>query len=161
MRILQLCKKFPYPLKDGESIAVNSLSKSLHELGCEVTLLAMNTRKHFYDTRKLPSSFTHYQQIHTVTLDNRIKPLEAFANLFSRDSYHISRFVSSGFQQALVRLLREESFDVIQLETLYLAPYIPLIRRHSDALVAMRAHNVEHEIWQRIAANTQDRKSVV
>ena len=49
MRILQLCKKFPYPLKDGEAIAVNSISKSLHQLGCEVTLLAMNTTKHYFD----------------------------------------------------------------------------------------------------------------
>ena len=30
MKILQLCKKFPYPLKDGESIAVTYQSKAFH-----------------------------------------------------------------------------------------------------------------------------------
>ena len=49
MKILQLCKKFPYPMIDGESLAVNYLSKSLAELGCEITLLTMNTSKHYYD----------------------------------------------------------------------------------------------------------------
>ena len=78
MKILQLCKKFPFPLKDGESIAVTYLSKALHELNCKITLLSMNTQKHYMDIDKLPSDYNHYEAIHTVYLDNRIKPLDAF-----------------------------------------------------------------------------------
>ncbi len=154
MKILLLCKKFPYPLKDGESIAVHNLSKALHELGCKVTLLAMNTRKHFFDTRRLPASAQHFERIYTAPVDNRVKPLGAFLNLFSKESYHISRFISPEFKRQLTGLLRTQSFDLVQLETLYLAPYIPVIRAGSDAAIAMRAHNVEYEIWERIAANT-------
>lgn len=154
MKILQLCKKFPFPLKDGESIAVTTLSKSLNALGCEITLLAMNTRKHFFDVKILPEGFDHYQDVQTITVDNRLKPWDAFKNLFSKDSYHISRFVSDPFAKRLIQLLKNNEFDVVQLETLYLAPYIPVIRKHSKAMVAMRAHNVEHEIWQRITDNT-------
>lgn len=153
MKILQLCKKFPYPLKDGESIAVNSLSRALCELGCEVKLLAMNTRKHFFDLKQLPASFNHYADIQTIEIDNRVKPFDAFLNLFSNKSYHIARFCSQAFGQKLKELLQRETFDVIQLETLYLAPYIPLIRAHSNAIIAMRAHNVEFEIWHRVAKN--------
>ncbi len=155
MKILQLCKKFPYPLKDGESIAVNSLSKAFRELGCEVTLLAMNTRKHYFDLRRLPPHFDHYNDIRTVEVDNRVKVLDALYNLFCKKSYHVSRFESEAFRHELIRLLQTKEFDVIQLETLYLAPYIPLIRQYSDAIVVMRSHNVEHEIWQRIADNTR------
>lgn len=155
MKILQLCKKFPYPLKDGESIAVKSLSKPFHELGCEVTLLAMNTHKHFCQLDQLPENFNHYQEIHTVELDNRVKPLDAFFNLFCQDSYHISRFESDAFRHKLITLLQTQEFDIIQLETVYLAPYIPVIRQFSDAIIAMRAHNVEHEIWERITNNTR------
>lgn len=155
MKILQLCKKFPYPLKDGESIAVTYMSKALRELGSQLTLLAMNTTKHFFDVQQLPSSFDHYRSIHTVNIDNRVKPKDAFLNLFSEDSYHIARFVSEEFKQKLIQLLRKQKFDVIQLETLYLAPYIPTIRKYSNAIIAMRAHNVEHEIWERVTANTK------
>jgi len=154
MKILQLCKKFPYPLKDGESIAVTYMSKALNELGCELTLLAMNTVKHFYEIDKLPKSFNHYKSIHTVEIDNRVKPKAAFLNLFSDESYHISRFVSEEFRQKLIQLLKNNKYDVIQLETLYLAPYIPTIRKYSTAKIAMRSHNVEHEIWERITTNT-------
>ncbi|HMQ47827.1 MAG TPA: glycosyltransferase family 4 protein [Saprospiraceae bacterium] len=155
MKILQLCKKFPYPLKDGESIAVTSLGKSLHQLGCQMSLLAMNTKKHYFHLQELPSEADHYQEIAAVEVDNSLKFSEAFLNLFSKDSYHISRFWSPSFAARLKRMLQQQSYDVVQLETLYLAPYIPIIRQHSDAIIAMRAHNVEHEIWKRIADNTR------
>lgn len=155
MRILQLCKKFPYPLKDGESIAVTSLSKALHNAGAEICLLAMNTSKHFFDMNQTPEELAHYQSIHTVPVDNRIKPMDAFLNLFSGSSYHVSRFISPDFEKTLVALLHTQDFDVIQLESLYLAPYIPAIRANSKAKVVMRAHNVEHEIWERVVKNTR------
>jgi len=156
MKILQLCKKFPYPLKDGESIAVTSLSRSLHRLGCEISLLAMNTRKHYFPTEQLPDHFNHYQTIKTVAIDNRVKPWAALKSLMSEgDSYHISRFLSTDYERQLKVLLQANDYDVVQLETPYLSPYIPIIRRYSDAAVVMRAHNVEHEIWERISANTR------
>ncbi|TVQ44972.1 MAG: glycosyltransferase [Saprospirales bacterium] len=155
MKILQLCKKFPLPLKDGESIAVTYLSRALHELGCEVTLLAMNTSKHYIDLDKVKSLAKHYKAVYTVDIDNALNPVDAFKNLFSKDSYHISRFRSDEFSQKLEKLLKEENYDIVQLETLYLAPYMETIRKHSNALVAMRSHNIEHEIWDRITQNTQ------
>ena len=156
MKILQLCKKFPFPLKDGESIAVTYLSRALHELGCEVTLLAMNTSKHFVETDNLPKSFNHYKNIYTSFVDNRVKPYDAFVNLFSDESYHISRFVTKGYKDQLINILQREKFDIIQLETLFLAPYIDTIREYSNAKIVMRSHNIEHEIWERLTAHTKN-----
>ncbi|MEM9884415.1 MAG: glycosyltransferase family 4 protein [Bacteroidota bacterium] len=155
MRLLQLCKKFPYPLKDGESLAVSYLSSAMKDLGCEVTLLSMNTTKHYFDLSQLPSSYNHYKAIHTVKVDNRLKAKDAFLNLFTTTSYHVSRFISNNFKNRLIRLLETEKYDVVQLETLYLAPYIPTIRKYTTAPIVMRAHNIEHEIWERVAENSR------
>ncbi|MBK7635752.1 MAG: glycosyltransferase [Saprospiraceae bacterium] len=155
MKILQLCKKFPYPLKDGESIAVTYLSHALHDLGCDITLLSMNTSKHFTDLNSLPREFNHYKEIHVTALDNSVNAFSAFKNLFSKDSYHVSRFVCPDFKNKLIELLQNNDFDVIQLETLYLAPYIDVIKKYSKALITMRAHNIEFEIWERISSNTK------
>ncbi len=155
MKILQLCKKFPYPLKDGESIAVTYLSKALVNQGCEVTLLSMNTAKHYTDMDSLPDDYDHYKNIYQTNLDNTIKPHKAFFNLFSRESYHVSRFVSKDFRDKLIEVLKSEDFDVVQLETLYLTPYIETIKAHSNAIIAMRSHNIEFEIWERITSNTR------
>jgi polysaccharide biosynthesis protein PslH len=156
MKILQLCKKFPFPLNDGESIAVTYLTKAMKSLGAEVTLLAMNTSKHFVKIEDLPADFDHYKAIHTSYLDNKVSVLGAIKNLFTKDSYHVSRYINGSFSDKLVKLLQENQFDVIQLETLFLAPYTDLIRKYSKAKIVMRSHNVEHEIWRRMTDNTSN-----
>lgn len=153
MKILQLCKKFPYPIKDGESIAVTYLSRALADQGCQITLLCFNTSKHYVDLQKVHAGLEHYDAIHVVDLNNELNKWQAFKNLFTRKSYHISRFESAAFSEKLSEILAQEQFDIIQLETLYLAPYIDTIRAHSDAMIVMRAHNVEHEIWERLQKN--------
>ncbi|MDX1667190.1 MAG: glycosyltransferase family 4 protein [Saprospiraceae bacterium] len=153
MKILQVCKKFPHPAKDGESIAVTSLGRALHHSGCKLSLLAMNTAKHPFRGRNLPDALNFYDDVGMVDVDNRLRVWDAFLNLFSRDSYHISRFESQGFARRLQRVLREREYDIIQLETLFLVPYIPLIRKETGAPIALRAHNVEYEIWDRISQN--------
>ena len=154
MRILQLCKKFPYPIKDGEVIAITNLAKALHQSGSILDLLCMNTSKHFFDNGKRPKALYFYNSIQAVNINTDLKLREAFFNLFSKESYHISRFVDTEYEKALTNLLQQNQYDIIQLETVYLAPYISVIRKNSKAKIAMRAHNVEHEIWQRIANNS-------
>ena len=155
MNILQLCKKFPFPLKEGEAIAVYYLSRGLVEQGCTVDLLVMNTSKHPYAQSEWPLEFAHYREVQAVEVDNRLSLGGALNNLFSRASYHVSRFDTPEFAAALTALLEKKQYDAILLETLYLAPYIPLIRSKSKAVVVMRSHNVEFSIWERITAHTR------
>jgi glycosyltransferase involved in cell wall biosynthesis len=156
MKILQICKKFPFPLKDGESIAVTNLSKALKGCGAEVSLLAMNTARHYYKMDAIPVELAHYNNIWTVDIDNRIKVIDALKNLFSSASYHIERFHSEAFVEQLTSILQHEDFDVIQLETLYLTPYIDCIRQNSTAKIVLRSHNVEFEIWERLYGNQKN-----
>ncbi|MBK8955721.1 MAG: glycosyltransferase [Saprospiraceae bacterium] len=152
MKVLQVCKKFPFPSKDGESIAILQMSKALSDAGCEMSLLAMNTTKHFVEIKNnFPEELSYYKEIQCVEVDNRIKWHEAFLNLFSKESYNISRFVSEEFRTVLINMLKNNSYDIIQLETLYLAPFIQDMKKYSNAIIVLRAHNIEHEIWLRIA----------
>ncbi len=155
MRILQLCHKFPYPLKDGGAIAVTYLAKAYAALGHEVTLLSMNTSKHWFDLSTLPPDFNHYVAMHAVFVENHIRPLAALRNLFfSKKSYHVERFESAEFAEKLAEILTANTFDVVQLESVFLAHYLPVIRKYApNAKAVLRTHNVEHEIWERVAEN--------
>lgn len=152
MKILQISKKFPIPKLDGETIAIIEMGKALIAQGCEVSLLTMNTSRHFnnQDINDI-KALSHYKSVHAVPVDNEIKFVEALSNLFSSDSYHISRFISDDFEKKLIELLEATDYDIVQLETLYLAPYVEAIKANSNAMVVMRAHNIEHEIWDRIS----------
>lgn len=155
MRILQLTNKPPWPDKDGGAIAMLNLTRGFYRLGHEVTVLSMNTGKHTTLAETIPPEIRKMADFRFVEVPAPISPAAALANLlFSRDPYNAVRFISSDFRKALIALLGEKKFDVVQLEGLYLCPYIPLIREHSGALTAYRAHNIEAEIWQRTAALT-------
>jgi glycosyltransferase involved in cell wall biosynthesis len=155
MKILQVCKKFPFPVRDGEVIAVTSLSKSFSKLGAEVTLLAMNTSKHRVDISTIPKNFTDtYKKIIDVPINNDITVIGALKNLFEKESYHVTRFINKRYENALIKILQSENFDIVQIETIFLTQYIPVIRQYSKAKIVLRTHNVEHEIWKRFAEVT-------
>ena len=152
MRILQLTNKPPWPAKDGGSIAMWNLTKGLAGLGHQVTVLSMNTRKHHTPPESIPLQVKEIAEFRFVSVPATVSPVSAVMNLlFSNQPYNAVRFISQEFKQALRELLREKKFDLIQLEGLYLSPYIPVIREHTSAPVALRAHNIESEIWERTA----------
>jgi glycosyltransferase involved in cell wall biosynthesis len=151
MRILQICNKIPFPPKDGGALAMHQLSESLHRLGHSVKVLAMNTHKQHFAEADWTAEYTRKFSPEQVLVDTRIKTLHALFNLFSDRSYNIDRFDSEAFAAKLVEVLKANTYDIIQLESLYVAPYLPLIREHSNAKVVLRAHNIEHQIWERLA----------
>ncbi len=152
MRILQLMNKVPWPPKDGGAIACLNMTKGFSMLGHEVTVLSMNTSKHHIRIKDMSTDLRSKADFRFVEVPASINWLEAVFNLmFSRLPYNAQRFISDDFSNELAKLLHEKTFDVVQLEGLYLCPYIPVIRKYSDALIAYRAHNIEYEIWERTA----------
>lgn len=156
MNILIVAKKFPYPLNEGEPIAINYLAKSLVALGCSVDLLVLNTSKHFFDPALFPAKENFFEEVHSVPVDNQITLLGALRSFLAGKSYIIDRFKSSEFETKLFDLLRNKRYEVVQLETIYLAHCIPTVRKFAGIILSLRAHNVEHEIWERVASNTQN-----
>lgn len=154
MRILQLCNKMPYPPHDGGSIAILNLTHSFAKLGHDVTLLCMATSKHNHSDREV-SEAKLKTNLHSVKVDTDIKWIPMIMNLlFSKDPYIVKRFISDNFRATLIQILKDQSFDIIQLEGTYLLPYLETIRSHSKAVVALRSHNIEHKIWEGISKIT-------
>jgi glycosyltransferase involved in cell wall biosynthesis len=156
MRILQVCKKIPYPSRDGEVIAIINLAKALVSLDAEVDILSLNTNKHFTDITSIPPALTNQLKFYTTFLNTDLKWYNAlFAMLINRP-YNILRFESKLFKEQLKELITNHQYDVIQLEGLPLLLYVEDIRKYSQAKIVYRAHNVEHQIWQRLAANERN-----
>ncbi len=153
MRILQLCNKAPYPANDGSSIAICTLAEGLADNGIELHLLPINTKKHFKPEENIDRAFklkTNYQSVYK---DTNTSAVGAFLNLFSNQSYFVSRFFFKAYEDLLIQKLKSTSFDIIQLEGVFMASYIPVIKKHSNAKIILRSHNLEHQIWERHLAN--------
>jgi glycosyltransferase involved in cell wall biosynthesis len=156
MKVLQISNKSPWPATEGGSIASYALISGLEHAGHEVHILTMSTWKHPVLIDQIPEDLRLRTQYDWVEVDTRIKVWPAFLNLFTKSSYNIERFISKEFGQALEAKLKQNTYDFILLESLYLTPYLNVIRKNSDAVVILRAHNIEHRIWERLAVSEKN-----
>ena len=134
---------------------MNSIITGLLDAGHHVKILAVNSEKFNVKESDIPEDYKKKTGIELIDVDLSVKPMNAFLNLFTKKSYHVERFSSDDFKARLIEVLDKEQFDIVQLEMLYMAPYVDVIRAHSKAMIVLRAHNVEHKIWERIAKETQ------
>lgn len=149
MKVLVLCNKVPYPAQDGSSIAIKSLVEGLLHNGADVSMLSINTSKHYCPPEVTQAHLPKGLQYEALYHNNHITAGKVLANLLSRQPFQVSRFYFGAFAERLSAILQDETYHWIQLEGLAMATYLPLIRKRTRAKVALRAHNVEHEIWQR------------
>ena len=157
MNILILSTKLPYPPRDGGAIATLNLATGLSESGHHVVLLAMNTAKHYFNPVDIPAQLSKIITIHVVDVKAQIQwPFLLWNFFFSEKPYNAVRFHSKQFEFELKEIIRSEKPDIIQLEGPYLDYCIPLIRDISSAKISFRAHNLEHEIWERRARQTKN-----
>lgn len=159
MKVLILTHRIPFPQNGGYPIVVCNTIKGLLDLGHEVSLFSLNAKQH-----------THYQEddgYESKTLINRINyktyPInigismyEAALNLFNSHAQYVDRFYNHGFEKMLIEELKTQQYDIIQFEGLFVAPYLNAANKHSKAKLIYRSHNVEHQVWQRLAVQKGD-----
>ena len=128
MNILQISTKVPYPPKDGGASGIYVFSKALAELGHKVTIFAANPQKH-YVSEGIISKIHQNITIIALDINTNIRIVAALYNLiFSLIPYHVSRFYNSYFRKRLKELLKENEFDIIQFEGIYMGLYLKTIR---------------------------------
>ena len=150
MKILQLCNKAPFPANDGSSIAIANLALGLADNGIDLHVMVVNTKKHFKADEKIDVLIKEKTNYKSVYKNTNTTFFGAFINLFSKESYFVSRFYFKEFEHEVINKLKSQTFDIIQLEGVFMASYMPTIRAHSKAKIVIRAHNIEHQIWERL-----------
>ncbi|WP_158288514.1 glycosyltransferase family 4 protein [Mucilaginibacter psychrotolerans] len=155
MRILILTHRVPFPQNGGYPIVVGNTIKGLVTHGHQVSLISINVKKH---TDKISErdellnkiAYTEYD------IDTHVSAVEFVSNLFTKNPYNIDKYYTAGFEKLLVQNLKDNTYDIVQLEGLFVAPYLSAIRKASRAKVIYRAHNIEHQVWRRLAQQKGD-----
>lgn len=159
--ILILTNRVPYPLHDGGALAMDAMIRGYQQVGWQVYVLAMNTSRHRVDEEVLKTLYSDLAGVETVDVTNEVTAGKLLRNFFfSKEPEHAGRFRSKDFAQALKALLKRIMPDVVQLESPFLASYIPLIRSESRATLVYRSHNIEAEIWSRLAESSTGIKRI-
>ena len=156
MRILILTHRVPFPQNGGYPIAVCNTIRGLVDLGHEVSLFSLNTKKVNHPRIGNPDALIariNYQ-LTDVSID--ISWVEAFLNLFNPKANNVDRFYNPEFEQKLIEELRGHTYDVVQFEGLYVTPYLNAVRRTTKAKLIYRSHNIEYQVWKRLSVQKHD-----
>lgn len=156
MKILQICSKPPLPTLDGGTLAMNNITEMLFMKNLNVKIFTITTNKHPFRSESLPKEYIQKTAIEYSYIDTSPKLIDAFFNLFSTKSYNITRFYSTEFSKKIENHLINNQYNIIHLESIYVAPYLKTIRKNTNAPVLIRTHNIEYQIWESTTLNTKN-----
>ncbi len=158
MDILIISHKPPSPPVDGGTLATLNMCLGLAKAGNRVTVLTLSTQKHPSSLERIPDEIKALINFEFVHTNIRTTILGNLLNyIFSRRPYNIERYITINFKRLIRKVLSNEKYDIVQLEGLYLYPYIKTIRSCYKGVIALRTHNVEHHIWQKLSENESNK----
>lgn len=157
MKVIQLTPRLPYPPSDGGRIVMLQIARALQRLGAGVRILSLNPRKQHSEVETVRQALAPIP-IEAVDIDTSAHLASALRALQIRAPQLVARFYSPQFDRALRTLLGTADFDVVQIESPFLLPYVRTIRDASRAVVVLRSLNVEFRIWEQMATRE---KSIV
>lgn len=148
MKVLQICNKAFYPERDGGSIAMFAMADGLSKAGAEVDVICLNIEKLYVNSGHIPDEIKNRFKLEYVDISVTPSYAGALMTILQGKNYQLSRFYSAEMEACIARRLAGEKYDVAILESLYASVYLPYIRKHSQARVVLRAHNIEADIWR-------------
>ncbi len=150
MNILLIANKPPYPPNDGGTLATFNMAMGLADCNNNVTVIALSSTKHKSKTDQLPEEIKGKINIILYEIDASINIFQGLFNLiFSKTPIGIKRYFNPEISRLICNQVVNGSFDLIQIEGLYMLNYSPAIRKVFNGKIVYRAHNVEHVIWKR------------
>ena len=151
MKALILTNQIPFPPNSGYPIVVYNTMAGLLGQGVDISLFSINASKHRVDVDDIYDPLFDKIQFYSYPVDTEVNIWGAFFNIFSNESYNVSRFYDEDAARLLENILRENVFDIVQFEGLFVVPYLDIVKAHSEARLIYRAHNVEFDVWERLA----------
>ncbi len=152
MKILILANRVPFPPNSGYPIVVYNTIKGLLNLQANITLFCINNSKHKVDVDDIYDPVFDKVNFYAFNLNTEVNIWAALFNVFSNNSYNVSRFYNEDGVNALENILKQNNFDIIQFEGLFVVPYLDTVKANSKAKLVYRAHNIEFDVWERLAA---------
>jgi hypothetical protein len=152
LKTLILTNRVPFPPNSGYPIVVYNTIKGLLRLDVEVTLFSINPIKNKVDVEDIYDPVFENIKFHSFSLDTEVNVWGALFNIFSNQSYNVSRYFDEEAGRLLEDVLRENVFDIVQFEGLFVVPYLDIVKGNSSAKIIYRAHNIEFDVWERVAA---------
>jgi glycosyltransferase involved in cell wall biosynthesis len=146
-----LTYKIPFPPNSGYPIVVYNTIKGLLRHEVEVTLFSLNASKQYVDLDDISDPVYEAINFYSHDIETEANLWDMFLNVFSNESYNVSRYYTEDAAKLLENILRENEFDIVQFEGLFVVPYLDVVKANTNAKLIYRAHNIVFDVWERLA----------
>ncbi len=149
MNILQLIPRMPYPLTDGGAIGIYNITKSLSELGHEITLVTYPLDD-ATATKEGVNALSKFAKVEMVS-----KPLpprwKVLLRTVFRGAYPIERRMMPEMFTLLRKIVEREKFNIVHVDHSHMGKYGLWLKREFGLPIVLREHNFEALIYERFA----------
>jgi glycosyltransferase involved in cell wall biosynthesis len=151
MRVLYLTAELPEPAHAGGTLRTNGLLRAVQQAGHEVHVLTFATREQLNAYRPALDRFC--ARVEVVPPPHRPRADRLRDLLFSDRADMQRRYHSPHYVQELTHLLEQTHYDLVQMESLEMTIYAPIVRRlQPNTPLIYDSFNAEFElqrsIWQ-------------
>lgn len=158
MKLLFFTSKPIYPSVDGGCFASEKFLSCLLHAEIDVQYITLSTNKHPFDLNQFPIELVYKVNPINYFVNTDVKPLTALKSLFNSRSFNADRFFTTEIEIQIKQLISTNNFDGIVFDSLYTLPYLNGIRTIFSGKMAVRTHNVEHQLWDQYAEDSSGLK---
>lgn len=155
MRILQIATQIPYPPTDGGKLSVYGITKYLSGRGHDIEFVSYSNK---YPNDEVIIGLKRYCNPHFIIANTKNNVFKAAINFFSSVPYNASKYRTNKLKSFLENFLKEEKFDIIHVDHLFLGWTVDIIRKYTDAPIVLRSQNLEMKIMKRF---TEAQKNII
>lgn len=149
MKVLLLTPQLPYPPHQGTSLRNFHIIRGLAQ-ACEVSLLSFLEPGQSVAAEQIGPLAELCRTIETVPVSPRTTGKRLQQLLATRRPDMAHRLFSPAFNVRLLQMLQAEKYDIVQIEGIELARYLPVIRHGSPrSKIVFDDHNAETELQRR------------
>jgi polysaccharide biosynthesis protein PslH len=144
MRVLHFAPRICWPLDTGAKLRNYHLARVL-STRADITLLAFTDAE-----RSLVELEKFYEQIIAVPRDPGYTLSKMIRGTLGRTPLPVLNYTTDRMKRVLEQILSEQEFDVVQVESIHLMAYLPIIRAaRNHPLAICDWHNIESELMSR------------
>lgn len=167
IRVLHFAPRVCWPLDTGAKLRNYHLARVVSQ-SARITLLAFSENREPSESLSTPSASgsavdpplatpkEFYERVKLVGRGQGYTPLKVLRGALGATPLPVLNYTTPEMARALEETLHEQAFDVVQVESIHLSAYLPVLRAaRSQPLVICDWHNIESELMQRYSEHAR------
>ena len=160
-KALIIANKIVFPTLDGGALAMNNLTMLLKKNNYIIDIVCIEKNNTVKNTSS-PIFLKKNDQIKQITFQKnmQLNLLSFIESIIKKKAYQSMRFYDRNIKNFIQKLINKNNYQTIIFESIFTTIYLNKLEFKKTTKTILRAHNVEHKIWEDLAKNKTLKKFI-